>query len=108
MIQHDKNNTGLLKAPAQSYATTKVLSGPVIVVALGYFVDVYDLMLFSIVRVPSLTALGLAGDELFNRGVSLLNMQMGGMLLGGIFWGILGDKRGRTHIFPLGVGRGDG
>jgi MFS transporter, putative metabolite:H+ symporter len=70
----------------------------VLVAALGYFVDIYDLVLFSIVRVTSLQELGLAGDQLLESGVLLLNMQMGGMLLGGIFWGVLGDKRGRLSV----------
>lgn len=67
----------------------------VIVAALGYFVDIYDLTLFGIVRVPSLKAIGIADDQIKDAGVYLLNFQMGGMLLGGIVWGILGDKRGR-------------
>lgn len=67
----------------------------VIVAALGYFVDIYDLTLFGIVRVPSLKAIGIADDQIKNAGVYLLNFQMGGMLLGGIVWGILGDKKGR-------------
>jgi len=71
---------------------------PVIVAALGYLVDMYDLFLFSVVRIPSLKALGLSGDELLNDGVLLLNMQMAGMLVGGIIWGILGDKRGRLSV----------
>jgi len=75
-----------------------VFSLPVIVAALGYFVDIYDLVLFSIVRVPSLKALGLEGQELIDQGVFLLNMQMAGMLLGGILWGILGDRKGRLKI----------
>jgi len=70
----------------------------VLVAALGYFVDIYDLILFSIVRVPSLTAIGVPPDELLSRGVLLLNMQMGGMLLGGIAWGVLGDRRGRLSV----------
>src|SRR3954471_24240739 len=70
----------------------------VAVAALGYFVDIYDLILFSIVRVPSLKSLGFSGETLFSKGVLLLNMQMAGMLLGGIFWGILGDKRGRLSV----------
>lgn len=74
------------------------LNGAVIVSALGYFVDIYDLILFSIVRVPSLRSLGVEGDQLLRQGVLLLNMQMAGMLLGGIFWGILGDKRGRLSV----------
>ena len=69
-----------------------------IVAALGYFVDIYDLVLFSIVRVPSLKSFGLSGKELIDYGVYLLNMQMIGMLVGGILWGWLGDKKGRLKI----------
>jgi len=75
-----------------------VFSLPVIVAALGYFVDIYDLVLFSIVRVPSLKGIGISGAELIDKGVMLLNMQMIGMLLGGILWGILGDRKGRLKI----------
>jgi len=75
-----------------------IFSLPVIVAALGYFVDIYDLVLFSIVRVPSLRSLGISGKELTDYGVELLNMQMAGMLIGGILWGILGDRRGRLKI----------
>lgn len=75
-----------------------IFSLPVIVAALGYFVDIYDLVLFSIVRVPSLKSLGLSGRELIDSGVFLLNMQMAGMLIGGIIWGILGDRKGRLKI----------
>src|ERR1035437_8941325 len=73
----------------------------VIVAALGYFVDIYDLILFSIVRVPSLQAIGITPDEIKNSGVFLLNMQMIGMLVGGIVWGILGDKKGRLSTLFL-------
>lgn len=76
----------------------QIFTPAVIVSALGYFVDIYDLILFSIVRIPSLIALGKTGEELFSDGILLLNMQMFGMLLGGVFWGILGDKRGRLSI----------
>ncbi len=75
-----------------------VFSLPVIVAALGYFVDIYDLVLFSIVRVPSLKGIGITGPELIDKGVMLLNMQMVGMLLGGILWGVLGDRKGRLKI----------
>lgn len=71
---------------------------PIAVAALGYFVDIYDLILFSIVRVPSLRALGLSGDALLESGVLLLNMQMAGMLVGGVAWGIMGDRRGRLSV----------
>ncbi|MDX5346079.1 MAG: MFS transporter [Hymenobacteraceae bacterium] len=71
----------------------------VIVAALGYFVDIYDLVLFSIVRIPSLKDLGVTEQSaLLEQGVLLLNMQMAGMLLGGIFWGVLGDKKGRISV----------
>ena len=70
----------------------------VLVAALGYFVDIYDLILFSIVRVPSLRALGVPDDQILGQGVLLLNMQMGGMLVGGVIWGVLGDKRGRLSV----------
>ncbi len=75
-----------------------VFSAPVIVAALGYFVDIYDLVLFSIVRVPSLKSIGLHGQALLDEGVFLLNMQMAGMLIGGVLWGVLGDKKGRLKI----------
>lgn len=79
-------------------ATTGLVSLPVIVAALGYFVDIYDLLLFGIVRVPSLKDLGLTPDQISTVGASILNWQMGGLLLGGILWGILGDKRGRLSV----------
>lgn len=71
----------------------------VLVCALGYFVDIYDLLLFGIVRIPSLKDLGVPPDQLLNVGLHLLNMQMAGMLLGGIIWGVLGDKRGAANLF---------
>lgn len=72
-----------------------VLNLTVLVAALGYFVDMFDLLLFPIVRQPSLTALGVPAAMQIEVGATLLNWQMAGMLLGGIFWGILGDKKGR-------------
>jgi MFS family permease len=76
----------------------QVLQLPVIVAALGYFVDIYDLLLFSIVRVQSLQDLGVSPDHLLERGVFLINMQMVGMLIGGVLWGIMGDKKGRLSV----------
>lgn len=77
----------------------KLLSVPVIVAALGYFVDIYDLLLFGIVRKPSLIGLGIPdGEQVTQLGEHLLQVQMGGLLLGGILWGILGDKRGRLSV----------
>ena len=75
-----------------------VFSLPVLVAALGYMVDMYDLFLFSIVRVPSLKSLGLEGDSLMSDGIFLLNLQMAGLLIGGIVWGIIGDKKGRLSV----------
>jgi MFS transporter, putative metabolite:H+ symporter len=70
----------------------------VLVAALGYFVDIYDLILFSVVRIPSLLGLGVAGPAVMSEGLFIINVQMIGMLLGGIFWGILGDRRGRLSV----------
>lgn len=84
------------RAPPRALSRDVLLT--VLVAALGYFVDIYDLILFSIVRVPSLKSFGLTGAELTDVGVRLINWQMGGMLLGGILWGVLGDKRGRLTV----------
>ncbi len=73
----------------------------VVVAALGYFVDIYDLILFGIVRTSSLRDLGIADADILSVGNHLLSMQMTGMLLGGIVWGILGDKRGRLSTLFL-------
>lgn len=70
----------------------------IIVAALGYFVDIFDLLLFSIVRIESLRDLGLEGDELMTQGIFLINVQMAGLLFGGIFWGVWGDKFGRVSV----------
>jgi MFS family permease len=75
-----------------------LFSAPVIVAALGYFVDIYDLLLFGIVRLPSLASLGLSETEISLTGASILNWQMAGLLIGGIVWGILGDKKGRLSV----------
>jgi MFS family permease len=75
-----------------------LFSLPVIVAALGYFVDIYDLLLFGIVRIPSLKSIGLTAEEISTVGASILNWQMGGMLFGGILWGVLGDKKGRLSV----------
>lgn len=83
----------------QDFTTSQKLkhlfSLPVIVAALGYFVDIYDLLLFGIVRVPSLEALGLDANV---AGSTILNYQMVGLLIGGIIWGIFGDKKGRLSV----------
>ena len=70
----------------------------VVVAALGYFVDIYDLLLFGIVRVPSLRAIGVSENDLLKVGIQLINAQMAGLLCGGILWGIWGDKKGRLSV----------
>lgn len=80
-------------APGSRAATLAV-----VVAALGYFVDVYDLILFGMVRTASLQDLAIPADELKDTGIYLLNMQMAGMLVGGVLWGVLGDKRGRLKV----------
>lgn len=77
---------------------TSILSIPVIVAALGYFVDIYDLLLFSIIRVKSLKALGLADELIKTEGQRIISYQMWGLLIGGIVWGMMGDKKGRLSV----------
>jgi putative MFS transporter len=84
--------------PASERPPVGLFSAIVIVAALGYFVDIYDLVLFSIIRVKSLTDLGFTGQANTDQGLYLLSMQMWGMLLGGILWGVLGDKKGRLSV----------
>jgi MFS family permease len=78
--------------------STLAIALSVLVAALGNFVDTYDLMLFSVVRIASLKDLGLSGQDLTDKGLLVLNLQMFGMLVGGIAWGVLGDRRGRMSV----------
>lgn len=75
-----------------------LFSVPVIVAALGYFVDIYDLLLFSIVRRTSLSSIGVPDDQLLVQGEFVLQSQMIGLLVGGIIWGVMGDKKGRLSV----------
>ena len=75
-----------------------IFSLPVIVGALGYFVDIYDLLLFTLVGEKSLIDLGVWGDAVNAHKLSVLNYQMFGLLIGGIIWGVLGDKIGRMKV----------
>lgn len=70
----------------------------VLVAALGYFVDIYDLLLFQIVRVDSLTDLGLTRLQVKSEGEFIISVQMIGLLVGGIIWGVMGDKKGRLSV----------
>ena len=79
----------------------KILSIPVIVAALGYFVDIYDLLLFTIVREPSLQSLGVILTDkvaVLAASTTIINWQMVGLLIGGILWGTIGDKKGRLSV----------
>jgi len=75
-----------------------LLSLPVIVAALGYFVDIYDLLLFGIIRKPSLLSFGLSETDVQLQGEIILKWQMWGLLLGGIISGIIADKKGRLSV----------
>ena len=75
-----------------------LLSLPVFVAALGYFVDVYDLLLFTIVRQPSVLAVGATAESIIVDSAHIINWQMSGLLIGGILWGVIGDKKGRLKV----------
>jgi MFS family permease len=75
-----------------------LFSLPVVVGALGFFVDIYDLLLFNMVRIKSFTDLGVAKDDMKNIGENIISWQMLGLTIGGIAWGILGDKKGRRSV----------
>ena len=81
--------------PARS---SSVFTIAVVVAALGYFVDIYDLLLFGIIRLPSLRSMGLSESQVLTDGESILQWQMWGLLLGGILWGVLGDRNGRLSV----------
>jgi putative MFS transporter len=78
--------------------STSLFQLAVVVSALGFFVDVYDLLLFGIVRKPSLASLGLSPEEVLSQGELIISVQMIGLLIGGVLWGILGDKKGRLKV----------
>jgi putative MFS transporter len=85
-------------APVPQGDSRRAVHLTVLVAALGYFVDIYDLVLFLIVRRESLTGVGVENAAILDTGVTLLNTQMTGMLIGGVLWGIVGDKRGRLSV----------
>ena len=88
-----------MTAPTQKPAS--VFNIAVIVAALGYFVDIYDLLLFTIVREPSLKGLGVDltnTKEVISASTMVINWQMWGLLIGGIIWGVMGDKKGRLSV----------
>jgi putative MFS transporter len=83
---------------ASTAKTTRNVIFLVLVASLGYFVDIYDLLTFSIVRKSSLLDIGVAPDDVLPKGLFIINLQMFGLLLGGILWGVLGDKLGRIKV----------
>jgi putative MFS transporter len=101
-MKNKKNNSLIVVHNSNKESQIKkksfLLIFAILLASMGYFVDIYDLLLFSIVRVPSLKSLGFTGQALTDKGILLLNIQMIGLLLGGICWGILGDKKGRLYV----------
>ncbi|MFT3822320.1 MAG: MFS transporter [Chitinophagaceae bacterium] len=78
--------------------SVSVINVAVIVAALGYFVDIYDLLLFTIVREPSIRSLHVADADMLTASTQIINRQMIGLLIGGIVWGIMGDRKGRLSV----------
>jgi len=87
-----------IKTALKEEPITTITLFTILVAALGYFVDIFDLFLFSIVRVSSLKDLGVPAADMLSTGITLINCQMAGLLLGGIFWGVWGDRIGRRSV----------
>lgn len=83
---------------SQPKTNASIFNVAVLVAALGYFVDIYDLLLFGIIRVPSLKDMGLSDAAILTDGEGILTWQMWGLLIGGIIWGVMGDKKGRLSV----------
>ena len=81
-----------------SKQSSSIFTITVLVAALGYFVDIYDLLLFNIVRVDSLSEMGLSAAQVKTQGEFIISIQMVGLLIGGIIWGMMGDKKGRLSV----------
>ncbi len=78
--------------------SSSIFSIAVVVAALGYFVDIYDLLLFTIVKKTSMLGVGATAETMLADSTRVINWQMTGLLLGGILWGVLGDKKGRLSV----------
>jgi predicted MFS family arabinose efflux permease len=90
--------TGITQDSGTPHHYSRAVVLAVITAALGFFVDAYDLLLYSIVRNASITGIGVPPDRVLETGIFLLNAQLVGMLAGGILWGVLGDIRGRRSV----------
>lgn len=77
--------------------TTRVLNATVIVTALGYFIDLFDYYVFLVTRQKVLTDFGFSGSQLMETGLYMVNLQFAGLLVGGVIFGVLGDKIGRKQ-----------
>jgi len=86
----------ILALPARKY--NWLVATAIVVSALGYFVDMYDVYLFNVVRIQSLTSLGVAEKDLLSAGISIMDWTFTGMIIGGVVWGVLGDKKGRIKV----------
>lgn len=75
----------------------------ILVTTLGYFVDVYDIWVFAATRVVALKEIGVSPEQQMDTGILLLNLQMIGMLLGGLVFGVAGDKLGRTKVMFISI-----
>ena len=96
VVQYLRQKTRKVKKTYHDF-DLKILS-VILVSALGYFVDIYDLLLFSVVRQKSLQDMGIAAEQSLSAGIYLLNCQVAGLLIGGILWGIYADKKGRLSV----------
>lgn len=86
----------MIEAPSNKITKNAVFL--VLVASLGYFVDIYDLLVFAIVRKASLHDIGIPDADVRTQGEFVINCQMFGLLLGGILWGVIGDKLGRIKV----------
>ncbi len=91
------NLIGVTHPKFESTTESSTLSKAIAICALGYFIDVYDIQLFAVLRVASLKSIGIAPEQMASTGASILNAQMFGMIFGAFIWGILGDRLGRVR-----------
>lgn len=81
-----------------NFRLASLLSLTILIPGAGYLVDMYDLFLFNMVRVRSLTELGLTGEQVTQTGIQIINSQLFGLIVGAYIWGVLGDRCGRKKV----------